>query len=485
MPLAFDHSYLRLGEQFYERVTPSPVQNPTWLAVNPELGASLGLSEDELGSRELLEALAGNQVLPGSVPAALCYAGHQFGTYVPRLGDGRAILLGEVMDTEGVRRDLQLKGSGPTPFSRRGDGRGALGPVLREFLVSEAMYHLGVPTTRALAAVATGELVHREAVLPGAVLTRVASSHLRVGTFEYFGRSGDTENLQKLTAYALARHYPERAGEEPSAVALLEAVSFAQAQLVAKWMNLGFVHGVMNTDNCSIAGETLDFGPCAFLDGYEPSRAFSSIDVNGRYAYARQPQMALWALARLAEALLPLFGGAMPETLKTLEAILARFPEEFEQAYGAGLCKKLGVAQSTEGVALAERLLDAMARARVDYTLAFRRLTYLARGDEDHFTELFGESVIFAWLLEWQALRPREPESRAAALRDMHSANPAFIARNHRVEEAIAAAHAGELQPFARLRRVLGQPYLDQPAECDLMAPPGREQWEYVTSCGT
>lgn len=483
MPLRFDNTYAKLPEQFFERVAPTPVSGPGWLATNEPLAAKLGLSPDELTSDQLLAAFSGNTVLPGSAPIALAYAGHQFGGFVPKLGDGRAILLGEVVDVDGIRRDIQLKGSGRTSFSRRGDGRAALGPVLREFVVSEAMFALGVPTTRSLAAVTTGDPVYRETPLPGAVLTRVASSHLRVGTFEYFGRRGDVDSLRLLVDYALERHYPERRNAPGAPLALLDAVVSAQAHLVAKWMNLGFVHGVMNTDNCSIAGETIDYGPCAFLDTYEPERTFSSIDSGGRYAYVNQPQIALWNMARFAEALLPLFGETTPEVVAQLEAPLMQFMPRFEAAYGEELCAKIGVEFRAEHVALAKRLLELMRKARVDFTLGFRRLTDLAQDAPDSLTELFGDQPITAWLLEWRDRLSRD--ANAGAIARMSHVNPVFIPRNHRVEEAIGAATTGDLRPFERLRAALQRPFEEQPELRDLATPPGEEQWDYCTFCGT
>lgn len=483
MPLRFDNSYAKLPQQFYEKIAPTPVANPTWVAKNEELGELLGLEPAEWGSPDLLRALAGNGTLPGAEPIALAYAGHQFGGFVPKLGDGRAILLGEVIDRDGQRRDVQLKGSGPTSFSRRGDGRAALGPVLREFLVSEAMFTLGVPTTRSLAAVSTGEPVYRETTLPGAVLTRVASSHLRVGTFEYFGRRGDATSLRALVTYAMERHALPMSGESEPALALLNGVIAAQAKLVAKWMNLGFVHGVMNTDNCSISGETIDYGPCAFLDTFDPERTFSSIDSGGRYAYENQPRIALWNMARFAEALLPLLGDVTPTLIGTLEERLGSFMPLFESEYGVGLCAKLGLSHSPSNVEFAQKLLDLMQQGRVDFTLAFRRLTQLAGDGADEVTELFGEQPITPWLLEWRNRTAREASD--AVVRRMAAVNPVFIPRNHRVEEAIAAANAGDLAPFERLRSALRQPFIDQDEFADLATPPGEEQWDYCTFCGT
>lgn len=490
MPLRFDNSYSRLPDRLFARVAPTPVAAPAWLVVNHSLGADLGLTEAELSSPELLGALAGNQTLEGSEPLALAYAGHQFGHFVPQLGDGRAVLLGEVVDTHGVRRDVQLKGSGRTPFSRGGDGRAALGPALREFLVSEAMHALGVPTTRALAVVLTGEPVFRETPLPGAVLTRIASSHLRVGTFEYFAARGDRDALATLVDYALARHYPDRPRAETPALTLFGAVVEAQIRLVTRWLALGFVHGVMNTDNTAISGETLDYGPCAFLDAYHPQRVFSSIDRQGRYAFAHQAPIAQWNLARLAEALLPLSSsgdGADPHVLRLFEVELESFPARMRAAHEAELRAKLGLSEAHEGdLELAEELFQLMATDRVDFTLAFRRLSAAAAGAADPFRELFSTSAgCDAWLARWRSRTEREPTTPEDRARRMRQVNPAFIPRNHRVEEAIAAATVGDTAPLQRLHQVLARPFEDQPEHAELAEPPGDEQWRYRTFCGT
>jgi uncharacterized protein YdiU (UPF0061 family) len=487
MPFAFAPSYTSLPELMYTRVHPTPVPAPTLLAFNDELAAILGVTADELTSPEGLALLVGNRVQPGSDPIALGYAGHQFGNFVPRLGDGRAILLGEVIGTDGRRYDVQLKGAGPTPWSRGGDGRAAVGPVLREMVVSEAMHALGVPTTRALAAVATGARVFREQPLPGAVLTRVAASHLRIGTFEYVASRHDRDALARLVDYALQRHYPSAAKDENPALALLDGVVRAQAELVAKWLCLGFVHGVMNTDNMSISGETIDYGPCAFLDGFDPDRSFSSIDQRGRYAYANQPRIAMWNLARLAETLLPLVEGDRDAAIATLTARVTAFAEHFDAAYARGLRAKLGLLDARDGdLDLARAFLDELATGRVDFTLAFRRLYALAAGgDEAPLVELVTTPEgITPWLARWRA-RIADEGDAATRAEVMRTSNPGFIPRNHRIEEMIGAAVAGDLEPLRRLRRVLARPYDDQPAEADLAAPPGADQWGYRTFCGT
>src|SRR5579863_4111246 len=374
----FQNTYAALPDGFFARVEPTPVAAPRLIKLNRPLAVQLGLDADRLESPEGAEILAGKRVPNGAEPIAMAYAGHQFGHFVPQLGDGRAILLGEVIDADGVRRDIQLKGSGPTPFSRRGDGRAALGPVLREYIVSEAMAALGIPTTRSLAATITGESVMRETVLPGAVLTRVASSHIRVGTFQYFAARGDTEGVKRLADHAIARHYPNAARAEHPYRALLEGVIARQADLVARWLHVGFIHGVMNTDNTSISGETIDYGPCAFMDDYDPAAVFSSIDEQGRYAYANQPRIALWNLTRLAECLLPLFCDDQDKAIEQAQSILGEFAPQFTTAYQGGLRQKIGLASERDGdEALVQDLLGAMAN-QADFTLTFRALSEAA-----------------------------------------------------------------------------------------------------------
>lgn len=488
MHLPFEHTYAQLPDHFFAQVHPTPVARPSLLALNTELAARLGLDPAALASPAGVELLAGNRIPEGVEPIALAYAGHQFGGFVPQLGDGRAILLGELVDRDGRRHDVQLKGAGPTPFSRGGDGRAAIGPVLREYVMSEAMAALGVPTTRALAAVATGEVVYREEPLPGAVLTRVAASHLRIGTFQYFAARHDHAALARLTDYALARHYPQTTPPASPALALFDAVVAAQARLVARWLALGFVHGVMNTDNTSISGETLDYGPCAFLDGFDPQRTFSSIDRHGRYAFVQQPRIARWNLARLAETLLPLVDDDPARAIPVLDERLGTFSARFDEAYAAELRRKLGLGGEREGdTELAHALLGQMAEGRVDYTLCFRRLTEVAAGaDPDHLAALFeAPARAHEWILAWRKRLDDDapPSEERVAL--MRGANPAFIPRNHRIEEMIAAAIGGDLRPFERLGRVLARPYDDQPDDAELAEPPGPSQWGYRTFCGT
>jgi serine/tyrosine/threonine adenylyltransferase len=486
----FENTYARLPEHFYARLDPTPVAAPRLVKLNVELARELGLNPEALASTCGVEILAGNRVAEGAEPLALAYAGHQFGHFVPQLGDGRTNLLGEVLGRDGVRYDIQLKGSGPTPFSRGGDGRAALGPVLREYIVSEAMAALGVPTTRALAAVTTGERVLRETAVPGAVLTRVAASHLRVGTFQYFAAQGDTDGIRSLADYAIARHYPEAVEAKQPYRALLDGVIARQAQLVARWLLLGFIHGVMNTDNTSISGETIDYGPCAFMEAYDPAKVFSSIDHAGRYAYGNQPQAMLWNLTRLAEALLPVMeqeAGNAEAALASAKEALAAFGPQFQAAYGAGLRRKLGLFTEREGdQALVQELLTRMAANQADFTLTFRRLCDAAEGDEGVRTLFADPGAYDSWAAGWRRRLGEEPvpgHERAAAMR---MASPAFIPRNHVVEAAIAAAiERQDFQPFEELLDVVSRPYEDRPGLERFATPARPEECVLQTFCGT
>ena len=458
--------------------------------MNRPLALHLGLDPDRLASPEGAEILAGKRVPDGADPIAMAYAGHQFGHFVPQLGDGRAILLGEVIDADGVRRDIQLKGSGPTPFSRRGDGRAALGPVLREYIVSEAMAALGIPTTRSLAAVMTGERVMRETLLPGAVLTRVASSHIRVGTFQFFAARNDTEGVRRLADHVIDRHYPEAACANRPYHALLEGVVARQASLVARWLLVGFIHGVMNTDNTSISGETIDYGPCAFMDHYDPATVFSSIDEQGRYAYANQPRIALWNLTRLAECLLPLLSDAQETAIAEAQAVLGDFAGRFTAAYQAGLRSKLGLVTARDGdPVLAQDLLEAMARNQADFTLTFRRLSDAALdpADDREVRQLFTDPAAYdEWAVRWRQRIGDEPQRPAARQTAMRAVNPAFIPRNHRVEAVIeAAVNRDDFAPFEELLTVLTKPYEDQPVFSAYAEPPEPHQRVLQTFCGT
>jgi uncharacterized protein YdiU (UPF0061 family) len=492
---SFDNTYARLPERLYSRIQPTLVREPSVVKVNSALAAELGVDAAALSSAEGAEVLAGNRVPLGAEPLAQAYAGHQFGAFVPQLGDGRAVLLGEIVGKDGKRRDIQLKGAGRTPYSRRGDGRAALGPVLREYLVSEAMAALGIPTTRALAVVTTGEPVAREDLLPGAVFTRVAASHIRIGTFEFLAAREDRDGLSTLASYALARHYPDAIGSGNDSLALLERVVGAQAALVARWLGVGFVHGVMNTDNTSISGETIDYGPCAFLDEYDPNKRFSSIDTGGRYAFANQPRIMQWNLTRLAEALLPLLADDEEEAVRRARLRLERFLPTFEAAHGAILRAKLGLGTRPEDeeddLALANDLLRRLAADAVDFTLFFRRLcTSAENADADAAAaSLFANPGAFHdWAERWRARLGCDvaPGDRAAAMRRV---NPAFIPRNHRIEEVIRAAIAhADYGPFETLLDVVTEPYDDRADRPDLARfaePPRDEERVLATFCGT
>ncbi|WP_043751885.1 protein adenylyltransferase SelO [Methylobacterium nodulans] len=490
MTIPFDNSYARMPERFFARIDPTPVPAPRLIRLNRDLARMLQLDPDWLASPEGLAVLAGNRVPAGAEPIATAYAGHQFGHLVPQLGDGRAILLGEVVGRDGIRRDIQLKGSGPTPFSRRGDGRAALGPVLREYIVSEAMAALGIPTTRALAAVATGDRVVRERLLPGAILTRVASSHIRVGTFQYFAIRGDAEGVKRLADHVIARHYPEIAAEEHPYAALLSAVIARQAALVAQWLCVGFIHGVMNTDNMSVVGETIDYGPCAFLDAYDPAAVFSAIDEHGRYAYGNQPMIAHWNLVRLAETLLPLLAAETEEAIRVAEERLAGFAPLFQAAYQAGLRRKLGLFTARDDdVVLAGDLLTAMAANRADFTLTFRRLGAAAADParDGPVRDLFIDPTVYdAWAARWRQRLATEPQTADERRRAMDRANPAYIPRNHRIEAVIeAAVERDDFAPFAELLTVLAGPYEDQPDFARYAAPPEEHERVHRTFCGT
>ena len=488
MTPSFDNSYARLPERFFARATPARFPSPALIRLNGTLADELDLDADWLAGPEGLAMLSGQAIAPGSEPIALAYAGHQFGNLVPRLGDGRAILLGEVIDSTGQRRDIQLKGAGRTPFSRGGDGRAALGPVLREYLVSEAMAALGVPTTRALAAIATGEPVARETMLPGALVVRVASSHIRVGTFQYFAMRDDTEALRLLADHVIARHYPAAAHAERPYRALLDAVIVAQAELVARWLLLGFIHGVMNTDNMSIAGETIDYGPCAFMDAYDPATVFSSIDRLGRYAYGNQPRMAHWNLTRLAEAMLPLLNEDTEKAIDEAQEALAAFGPSFERAYHGGLRRKLGLAdEHPEDAGLASAILSAMAENQVDFTLFFRRLSGVLAGSDEPVRSLFIDPTAFdRWAQQWRARLVQDnlaPDARRLA---MDAVNPAFIPRNHQVEAMIVAAvERNDFGPFDELLNLLSKPLEDQPGFERYAAPPQPHERVRATFCGT
>lgn len=470
MPLniPFDNSYAALPEGFFTSQNPTPVKAPSLVAFNEDLAQLLGI---EAGNRdELAQIFSGNVVPNGAAPLAQLYSGHQFGNYNPQLGDGRAVLLGEVIGRDGVRRDIQLKGSGPTPYSRSGDGRAWLGPVLREYIVSEAMHALGIPTTRALAAVQTGEVVYREAAFPGAVLTRVAKSHLRVGSFQVFAHRGQVENLKTLTDYAIHRHYPDAKGP----MDLLRSVCAAQAALIPAWMSVGFIHGVMNTDNCAIGGETIDYGPCAFMDAYSETRVFSSIDQQARYAYANQPNIAVWNMAQLATSLLQMMDdkeAAVEEATEIVHAMPAQLEAHWLQRFGA----KIGLSDvSPADQPMIEELLALMQTDGADFTNTFANLDTAQA--QDQFTN---RTAFETWTVAWKARLAQEPDPSAT----MAAANPVIIPRNHRVEEMIHAAVAGDFTPFERLNTALATPY--NSTDSDLHRAPLAAEIVPATFCGT
>ena len=480
----FDNSYARLPAALYARVDPVPVTKPEFSVFNESLARELGLDAGML-REEGAEIFAGNRIPAGAEPIAQAYAGHQFGHFT-NLGDGRAILLGEQITPLGARFDIQLKGSGQTPYSRRGDGRAALGPMLREYIISEAMHALGIPTTRSLAVATTGERIAREEMLPGAVLTRVAASHIRVGTFEYASAIGDRASLEALTRHTLGRHYPELADADNPALALLGGVLERQAKLIAQWVCVGFVHGVMNTDNVALSGETIDYGPCAFIDTYDPATVFSSIDRGGRYAYGNQPSIAHWNLARLAEALLPLIDDDKDKAVAAAEAVLGKFPERFRAHYTAGLRSKLGLLSEEDGdYDLAREFLDGIKTAEADFTSSFAALTKAAESAKLTSPLSFRGAPLREWQEKWAARLERQQKDRSELLAVMRRANPVVIPRNHRVEEALAAAVSGDFFVMLRLLDVLHKPF-EETAENKLYrdaTPPGGQP--YRTFCGT
>ncbi|WP_188578444.1 protein adenylyltransferase SelO [Azorhizobium oxalatiphilum] len=490
MAIAFESTYSALPETLFSPVQPSAVRQPVLIRLNEALADELGLDARWLKGADGLAALSGNAIPEASTPIALAYAGHQFGNFVPRLGDGRAILLGEILREDGARRDIQLKGAGRTPYSRNGDGRAALGPVLREYIVSEAMAALGVPTTRALAAVATGERVQRETGLPGAVLTRVAASHIRVGTFQYVAATGDHAALRSLADYVIARHYPSAAEAENPYLALFEQILRAQAALIAHWMSIGFIHGVMNTDNMAISGETIDYGPCAFLDTYEPTKVFSSIDQFGRYAFGNQPRIAVWNLARLAEALLTLIADD-PDTAAALATErLQGFTAQFDGPYLARMRTKLGLATARpEDAQLIADFLQTMREGQADFTLAFRQLSQPApeNGVPTPLAALFSNpDTLNDWAARYRERLRYETVSPEERRQAMDQANPRFIPRNHQIEAVIhAAVTENDYTPFHKLIAVLTHPFAEQPENATFATPPAPEEEVHETFCGT
>ena len=481
-PIPFDNSYHRDLEGLYLGVAPTRVSAPQMIKFNGRLAVELGLDADSL--RDNAALFSGNDVATGSQPLAMVYAGHQFGNFVPQLGDGRAILLGEVIDVNGRRRDIQLKGAGPTPFSRRGDGRAALGPVLREYILSEAMFALGIHTTRALAVALTGEQVYRQPVSQGAVFTRVASSHIRVGTFQFFAARGDVASLKRLADYVIDRHYPNARHAARPYLALLESIMDRQAQLIAKWMSVGFIHGVMNTDNMAVSGETIDFGPCAFIDAYDPYKVFSSIDADGRYAFSNQSIIAQWNLARLAETLLPLIDEDAQAAVDRATPLLEGFPHRFERYWLAAYRHKLGLGLALVGdKILIQDWLNLLHKNAVDFTVAFRSLS---EASSNNARALFIDHQAFdEWHQRWQERLSQEVVAASRRVDLMRNANPAYIPRNHRVEEVIAAALDGDFAPFHKLVQVLEKPFEDQPEFAEYRKPPLESELVSQTFCGT
>ena len=484
---AFEDSYVRELEGLYVPWQGAPAPAPRLLALNEELALELGVQPAALRTVRGVEILAGAVAADGASPVAQAYAGHQFGAYSARLGDGRALLLGEVVDRLGRRRDLHLKGSGRTPFARGGDGKAVVGPMLREYVVGEAMHALGIPTSRALAVVATGEDVLRETVLPGAVLARVAASHIRVGTFQYALMNGGPELVRRLADHAIRRHHPDAAEAENPYLAFYERVIDTQASLVAQWMLVGFIHGVMNTDNMAISGETIDYGPCAFMDAYDPATVFSSIDHGGRYAYGNQPHIAQWNLARLAEALLPLIGDDTNAAVAAATDALHAFPARFEDYWRAGMRAKLGLTEAGETTdALTDDLLALLHAQAVDYTSTFRALAAWLRGDAARADALFpGRPAFEAWAARWREQLAHESSDAARVAAAMDRVNPAYIARNPVVEDARAAATAGDLGPFERLLDVVARPFDERPGLEPYAGPAPPGDGPYLTYCGT
>lgn len=478
----FSHTYAALPERFFTKTPPTPVEASALIAFNESLADELGIDRSSVDDSQLAAFCTGSAIPTGAAPLAMAYAGHQFGSFVPQLGDGRALLIGEVVDRMGLRRDLQWKGAGPTPFSRRGDGRAAIGPVLREYLVSEAMHALGLPTTRALSAAATGERVLRDdGMLPGAVLIRVAASHIRIGTFEYFAARGDVDGVRTLADYVIARHYPELREAEDRYFKLLHAVIERQCELVARWMQVGFIHGVMNTDNMTVSGETIDFGPCAFMDEYDPATVFSYIDRRGRYAYGNQPAILQWNLARLAETLLPLIDADTNRAIERATAAVEQIPALYAERWQRGFGRKLGLHDARDDDAgLVHDLLQVMQAEQADFTNTFRALG-------DAITSADALSPHFsAWRKAWLERLAREPGGLAAAPARLRQVNPAFIPRNHRIEAIIGAVvERNDYEPFRALHAVLSRPYDEQPEHAEFRNAPRPEERVRNTFCGT
>lgn len=489
MPIKFDNTYIKLPESFYRKIPPTPVSAPQLECFNSGLNSELDLGWERLEKREIAEFLSGNKILEGSEPIALVYAGHQFGHFVPQLGDGRAILLGEFIDKKGTRKDLQLKGAGKTPFSRLGDGRAALGPMIREYVVSEAMHALNIKTTRSLAVVTTGEVVYREEVLPGAILTRVASSHIRIGTFEYFVYQKDLQSLKILADYTITRHYPEARETVNPYYSLLRSVRDNQISLIVEWMRVGFIHGVMNTDNMALSGETIDYGPCAFLDEYHPNKVFSSIDRYGRYSFSNQPNIFLWNLAQLARCLSLLIDPVHEKGLEAVNELLLEFEQIFALKYLKMMGQKIGIIHSTEqDRILIDELLTLMQKESVDFTLMFRYLSYIAKNGQWPFKSVFFlPPALELWVGKWQARLKMQNIPREEIAKQMFALNPAFVPRNHQIEKLIQSIL--EKQDYSKMEnfiKILSSPYKkEQQEDLEYLRPPHKQERVCQTYCGT
>ena len=486
--MLFDNSYQNLPQDFFERINPVPVRDPQLIIFNNDLGKSLGIDQ-KINKKELAYIFSGNEILKGSSPIALAYAGHQYGNFVNQLGDGRAVLLGEVSTPNQERFDMQLKGSGQTRFSRQGDGRSPLGPVIREYVVSEAMNALGIPSTRSLAAVTTGEKVFREVLLPGGILTRIAKSHIRVGTFEYFAAQKNTENLKTLADYTIKRHFPSLKDAANSYLSLLEIVSDRQIELISKWMGVGFIHGVMNTDNTSIVGETIDYGPCAFMDEYNPSTVFSSIDAHGRYAFGNQPLIAQWNMACFANSLLVLIDKDTEKATAKAQKVINNFPNKMGEAVMNVMCKKIGLdGTKTNSHETLTKLLKIMLDNKSDYTLTFLYLSDIIKGKGDNLfkQQFLKPNQISDWLKEWKELIKDENLAKKAIALSMEGSNPVFIPRNHLVERAIeAAVESNDFSEMKTLLTILSKPYEEQSRYGEYMKPPKSHEVVHQTFCGT
>lgn len=487
MDFAFENSFHDSMEGFYAPAEAAKPSAPKLLILNDALAGRLGIDVSDVSDDELARIFSGEKMPEGADPLALAYAGHQFGHFSPQLGDGRALLLGEIVAPDGARFDVQLKGSGPTAFSRNGDGRAAIGPVLREFLVSEAMAAMGVPTTRALAAVATGDRVQRERAHPGAVLTRIASSHIRVGSFQFFAAHFGADHVAQLSTYSIRRHFPDLVDAENPPLALLDRVIGLQCELVAHWLGIGFVHGVMNTDNVAISGETIDYGPCAFMDRFAANTVFSSIDADGRYAYGRQPHIMHWNMARFAEALLPAIHAVSPAGVDAAKAMVEAIPSRFSAEWLARTRGKLGFFEAAEGdELLIDGLFDELEKHRIDFTLFFRGLAMILRGDGSMIESLSANPEAMApWIFDWWERVARETDAPLDRADAMDRVNPLYIPRNHKVEEALAAAEAGDMSLWLDLLEVIRNPYAARPEWAGFAEPAPADSGPYKTFCGT